>query len=399
LIPFACQQKGDTLNAAVKDYHARAEGKAIIDYAFHLIVSDVTPHLLREELPQLIADGYTSFKIYMTYDSLKLDDRSVLDVLEVARREQAMTMIHAENADCIAWLTDKLLERGLTAPSYHAMSRVPVVEREATHRAISLAEMLDTPVLIVHVSGRDAIEQIRQAQQRGAPIFGETCPQYLFLTEDDLAGEGFTGAKCICSPPPRDAGNQQYVWQGLDTGVFNVFSSDHAPYRYDDAVGGKKMHGEDASFDHVPNGIPGVETRLPLLFSEGVLKGRIDIHRFVSLTATEPAKLYGLYPRKGSIAIGSDADLVIWDTFEPQPIRNDALHHNVDYTPYEGRDVSAWPAITLSRGTVVWDRASGTYSTELGRGKFLKCDRPVAFHRQARPDRARLFPWLEAIGL
>lgn len=400
VIPFACQQRGGTLQEAVDDYHRRAEGGALIDYAFHLIVTDPTPDVLERELPALIARGYTSFKIYMTYDALKLNDRQILDLLAVARREQAMMMIHAENADCIAWLTERMLERGLTAPSYHALSRVPLIEREATHRAISLSEMLDTPVLIVHVSGREAIEQIQQAQWRGAPIYAETCPQYLFLTEDDLALEGFEGAKCICSPPPRDAANQEAVWRALDHGVFSVFSSDHAPFRFD-GPSGKKVHGEHASFDKVPNGIPGLETRLALLFSEGVLGGRIDVNRFVDVTSTGPAKLYGLYPRKGAIAIGSDADLVIWDTFEPRPIRNSDLHHNVDYTPYEGRTVRAWPGITISRGDVVWERDRGFVDDASGRGRFLPCERPVALHRSrhARKTAGKVFPWLEALAM
>jgi len=400
VMPFACQQRGGTLQDAVDDYHRRAEGRALIDYAFHLIVTDPTPHVLEHELPALIARGYTSFKIYMTYDALKLDDRQILDLLAVARREKAITMIHAENADCIAWLTERMLERGLTAPSYHALSRVPVVEREATHRAISLSELLDTPVLIVHVSGREAIEQIQQAQWRGAPIYAETCPQYLFLTEDDLDLDGFEGAKCICSPPPRDAANQDAVWRALDHGVFSVFSSDHAPFRFD-SPDGKKVHGEHASFDKVPNGIPGLETRLALLFSEGVLGGRIDVNQFVEMTSTGPAKLYGLYPRKGTIAIGADADLVVWDTFDPQPIRNSNLHHNVDYTPYEGRNVRAWPGITISRGEVVWERVTGFVSDVVGRGRFLPCERPVALHRARHEQQTRNkgFRWLAALGL
>lgn len=400
VIPFACQQRGGTLQAAVDDYHRRAQGRALIDYAFHLIVTDPTPDVLERELPALIARGYTSFKIYMTYDALKLNDRQILDLLAIARRERAMTMIHAENADCIAWLTERMLARGLTAPSYHALSRVPVVEREATHRAISLSEMLDTPVLIVHVSGREAIEQIQQAQWRGAPIYAETCPQYLFLTEDDLALEGFEGAKCICSPPPRDAANQDAVWRALDHGVFSVFSSDHAPFRFD-GPHGKKAHGEQATFDKVPNGIPGLETRLALLFSEGVLAGRIDVNRFVEMTSTGPAKLYGLHPRKGTIAIGSDADLVIWDTFEPRPIRNADLHHNVDYTPYEGRLVRAWPGITISRGDAVWQRDTGFVADAPGRGRFLPCERPVALHRSRRERKTggSVFPWLAALGM
>ena len=374
VIPFAAQAKGRSLQAAVDDYHRRAEGKAVIDYAFHLIVSDPTERVLKEELPRLIANGYTSFKIYMTYDDLKLSDRQILEVLALARREGAMTMIHAENTDCIAWLTEQLLAAGHSAPKFHAASRPMLVEREATHRAIALSELVDLPVLIVHVSGREAVEQIRWAQGRGLSVYGETCPQYLFLTSDDLAAEGFHGAKCVCSPPPRDKANQQAIWDGLANGVFHVLSSDHAPFSYEDPHG-KKLGGKEVAFPYIPNGIPGLETRLPLLFSEGVGAGRLDVNAFVALTSTNAAKLYGLYPRKGSIAIGSDADLVIWNDKLKLRIANSSLHHAVDYTPYEGVEVSAWPDVTLSRGEVVWHRPE--VRATKGRGRFLRCERPV----------------------
>ena len=373
VIPFACQQKGQTLRAAVEDYHRRADGRALIDYAFHLIVTDPTEDVLRRELPELIAEGYTSFKIYMTYDALKLNDREILETLSVARAEGAMVMLHAENSDCIAWLTERLLAAGHSAPRYHATSRPMLVEREATHRAIALAELVDVPILIVHVSGREAIEQIRWAQSHGLKVYGETCPQYLFLTADALGcDDSFEGAKCICSPPPRDVGNQQVVWDGLQNGSFEVFSSDHAPFRYG-GPDGKRAHGETAPFSEVANGIPGVETRMALLWSEGVRKGRISPQAFVALTATNAARLYGLYPRKGSIAIGSDADLVIWDEGLDIKLTNEMLHHNVDYTPYEGMRLSAWPAMTFARGERVWD---GSPLGEPGRGEFLPCARP-----------------------
>jgi dihydropyrimidinase len=374
VIPFACQMRGASLQSAVDDYHRRAAGKAAIDYAFHLIVSDPTPHALEEELPRLIAQGYTSFKIYMTYDDLKLDDRQMLEVLSVARREGALTMIHAENTDCIAWLTDRLLAAGLTAPRFHAQARPMLVEREATHRAIALAELTEVPVLIVHVSGREAVEQIRWAQGKGLKVFAETCPQYLFLTAESLGLEGFEGAKCICSPPPRDAANQEVIWRSLANGTFQVFSSDHAPFAYA-GPNGKQVAGANAPFSQVPNGIPGLETRLPLLFSHGVQGGRIDVHTFVALTSTNPARLYGLFPRKGTIAIGADADLVIWDVNHAGTIRNERLHHAVDYTPYEGIEVSAWPYLTLARGRVVWH--DGAYLGEPGWGRFLPCERPA----------------------
>jgi len=375
IIPFACQIKGETVRAAVDDYHRRAGDKPVIDYAFHLIIADPTPEVLDNELPALIGEGYTHFKIYMTYDDLKLKDRQILDLLALAKREGALPMIHAENDDCIAWLTDILEEAGKTAPRYHAEARPPVIEREAAHRAISLAELVDTPVLIVHVSGNAAMTQIREAQARGIRIYAETCPQYLFLTADDLAAPGFDGAKCICSPPPRTFEDQQQIWRGLRTGVFQVFSSDHAPFSFDDPKG-KKNAGDDASFRVVPNGVPGIETRLPLLMSEGVLKNRIDIHQFVSLTSTGPAKMYGLYPRKGSIAPGADADLVIWDLEADIMLDNAMLHHNVDYTPYAGMRLAAWPKTVLSRGDVIVD--GGECTAEAGRGQFLPSATPAA---------------------
>jgi dihydropyrimidinase len=379
VIPFAAQEKGGSLRAAVADYHRRAEGRAHVDYAFHLIVSDPTPTVLQQELPALIAEGYTSFKVYMTYDDLKLDDGQILDVLAVARQHGAMAMIHAENADCIEWLSKRLEAAGRTAPRFHAHARPMLVEREATHRAIALAELVDVPVLIVHVSGREAVEQIRWARAHGLNVLAETCPQYLFLTADDLGlDDSYQGARCICSPPPRDRANQDVIWGGLHDGLFSVFSSDHAPFRYDGAEG-KHPGGEEAPFRHIPNGIPGLETRMPLLFSEGVLGGRITLQRFVELTATHPARAYGLHPRKGAIAIGSDADLVVWQEGE-RVIRNADLHHAVDYTPYEGQVLRAWPALTLAGGEVVWDGTQ--FHPRPGRGRFLPCGTPSLLPRR-----------------
>ncbi len=382
VIPFACQMKGGSLREAVKDYHQRAEAKPVIDYAFHMIVCDPDDRVLGQELPALIKDGYTSFKIYMTYDDLKLNDLEMLKVLALARREGAMVMIHAENSDCIGWLTEQLELAGKTAPKYHSDSRPPVVEREATHRAISLAELVDVPILIVHVSGREAVEEISRAQRRGHRIYGETCPQYLFLTASDLDLEGFEGAKCICSPPPRDESNQEVIWNGLTTGVFQVFSSDHAPFRFNDPKG-KMARGKNASFKAVPNGIPGLETRLPLLFSEGVGKRRIELTQFVALTATNPARIYGLYPRKGTIAVGSDADVVVWDSEREVTISNERLHHNVDYTPYEGFKVKGWPETVISRGEIVVNK--NEMQAEKGRGEFLRCDLPAPARPRVRP--------------
>jgi dihydropyrimidinase len=338
--------------------------------------------VLGQELPALIKDGYTSFKIYLTYESLKLDDRQVLDVLACARSHGALVMVHAENHDIIGWLTEKLLAAGRSAPKYHAVAHAAVGEGEATQRAIALSEIADTPILIVHVSAREAMEQIAAAQSRGLRIYGETCPQYLFLTADDLDRPGFEGAKYVCSPPPRDAANQEHVWRGLANGIFQVFSSDHAPYRYADPEG-KQAHGSATSFDKIANGVPGLETRLPLLFSEGVGKGRLSLNRFVDVAATRAAKLYGLYPRKGTIAVGTDADIAIWDPDKKVTISHAMLHDAMDYTPYEGREVTGWPVMTLSRGEVVW--RDGEVAAAPGRGKFLACNLPDAAKPLGRP--------------
>jgi dihydropyrimidinase len=248
-----------------------------------------------------------------------------------------------------------------------------LVEREATHRAIALSQLVDVPILVVHVSGREAVEQIRWARGHGLQVHAETCPQYLFLTAEDLGiDDGYQGARCVCSPPPRDKGNQQVIWDGLNDGLFTVFSSDHAPFRYD-APEGKKPGGAEVPFRHIPNGIPGLETRLPLLYSEGVLGGRITLEKFVELTSTNPARAYGLHPRKGSIAPGADADLVIWDEGD-FVLTNTRLHHAVDYTPYEGMRLRAWPGMTLARGEVVWD--GSRFHPRPGAGRFLPCGRP-----------------------
>jgi dihydropyrimidinase len=374
IMPFACQYRGESLRQVVEDYHKKADGKAVVDYAFHLIIADANEQVMGQELPALIEDGYTSFKIYMTYPDLKLNDRECLEIFSLARRTGAMTMVHAENADCIEWMTEQLLMAGKTGPKYHAVSRPPVVEKEATHRAISLAEFLDVPILIVHVSSAEAMEQIAIARQKGLRIYGETCPQYLFLTADDLElDDEFEGAKYICSPPPRDKANQEKIWQGLANSTFDVLASDHAPYSFD-GPDGKKVVGEDAPFNKIPNGVPGIETRLPLLFSGGVSEGRISLQKFVALTATNPAKLYGLHPRKGTIAIGSDADIAIWDPEKKVTITNENLHHNVDYTPYEGIECTGWPVTVLSRGDVVVQDCEVVASE--GRGQFLRCDKP-----------------------
>src|SRR6185312_7857542 len=320
-------------------------------------------------------------KVYMTYDLLRLDDRQMLDIMALARREGAFMMVHAENHDMISWLANRLLDKGLSQPRYHAVSHARIAEGEATNRAIALAELLDVPLLIVHVSAAEAIDVIRDAQTKGLKIYGETCPQYLFLTADDI-GMDLEGTKFCCSPPPRDKAAQEAVWRGLGNGTFQVFSSDHAPYRYDET--GKLLKGDKTTFKDTANGIPGIELRVPLLFSEGVGKGRIDIHKFVALTATNHARLYGLYPKKGTIAVGSDADIAIWDPAKETTIAWDGLHDNVGYTPYEGMKITGWPVTVLSRGRIVVD--DGKLSAERGSGNFLPCELSEMAKPLARPE-------------
>jgi dihydropyrimidinase len=288
--------------------------------------------------------------------------------MSVARETGAMVMVHAENYDAIRFLTDRLEQAGKTGTKYHGASRPIPVEREATHRAISLAELIDVPVMIVHVSNREAMEEIARARRRGLKIYGETCPQYLMLTESDMDGLNMEGAKYVCSPPPRDKASQQACWEGLQQGIFSLFSSDHCPFRYDDPQGKMAPKGK-TSFRWVPNGIPGVETRLPILFSEGVSKGRITLNEFVALTATNHARTYGLYPKKGTIAVGSDADIALWDPKRQVTISQSLMHGGTDYTPYEGLKVTGWPVSTMVRGKFVV--RDGKLVGKLGGGDYV----------------------------
>ena len=370
VLSFALQERGHSLRESVEAYHAKAAGQSHIDYGFHMIVTDPTPAVLGQELPALVRAGYPSFKVFMTYDDLVLTDRQLLEVFTVAREQGALVMVHAEGYDQIKYMTDQLEREGKTHSFYHAASRPELVEREATHRAISHAELIGVPIVIVHVSGREAMEQIQWARGRGLKVYAETCPQYLVLTAEDLKGLNMdmSGAKYVCSPPPRDAASQEAIWRGIELGLFETFSSDHCPFRFDDDAGktGQKAR---TSFRWVPNGIPGVAARLPILFSEGVVKGRISLQDFVALTATNHAKLYGLYPRKGSIMIGGDADIVIWDPEKKITLTQDLMQHGSDYTPYEGLDVTGWPIKTLVRGVVVAD--NGRVVGARGFGQFL----------------------------
>lgn len=351
VLSFCLQRSGQSLREALADYHARAEGNCHCDVGFHLIVADPTPHVVGQELPALIRDGYMSLKVFMTYEGLALSDAQILSVMDAVAEAGGLVMVHAENFDAIRYLDARQQARGLTSPYHHATSRPIPVEREATHRALALAELTGARTMIVHVSNAEAIEEIKRARARGMTVFGETCPQYLVLTARDLEGDALEGAKYVCSPPPRDEASQTACWSGIERGVFDVFSSDHCPYRFDET--GKLNPAASHGYRWIPNGIPGIETRLPILFSGGVATGRISLNRFVALTATNHAKLYGLYPRKGTIAIGSDADIAIWDPNWRGRITQQALHHGCDYTPYEGLEVTGWPVTVILRGEVI----------------------------------------------
>lgn len=349
ILSFCFQEKGSSLRQAVNDYHARANDSCYCDVSFHLVVTDPTAQVLGQELPSLVDAGYSSVKIFMTYEGLRLYDDEILSTLDAARSLNATVMVHCENEDAIRFLVEKHQAANKLEPKYHATTRPVAAEREATHRALALAEIVDVPIVIVHVSNGQAIEEIARARARGRNVVGETCPQYLFLTAEDLDGMDWEGAKFICSPPPRDKQAQEACWQALQDGTFDLFSSDHCPFRYDDPAGKLNPKGR-TNFKWVPNGIPGVETRLPLLFSEGVMKGRISIEQFVGLTSTNHAKTYGLYPRKGVLQVGSDADIGIWDPRLETVIRQEMLHHGADYTPFEGFKVQGWPTTVILGG-------------------------------------------------
>lgn len=367
VMPFCLQERGQSLRAAIDAYHAKADSRCYTDVAFHLIVSDPADEVLGQELPAAIEAGYTSVKVFMTYESLRLNDAELLATFDVARRHGARMMIHCENEDAIRYLVQQHERAGDVRPLAHATTRPVAVEREATHRAVSLAEIVDIPIVIVHVSNGAAADEIRRARARGRSVIAETCPQYLVLTAADLDGMDWEGAKFVCSPPPRDATEQAACWQGLIDGTFQLYSSDHCPFRYDSADGKLNPLGRQ-NFKHIPNGIPGVETRLPILFSEGVGKGRIDLNRFVALTATNHARTYGLYPRKGTIAVGSDADIAIWDPELVRTVAHADLHDGADYSPYEGMTLKGWPVTVLLRGRIMLQDGALVEGT---RGQYL----------------------------
>jgi dihydropyrimidinase len=303
----------------------------------------------------------------MTYDRLKLDDEQLLDVLLAARENRTLVCAHAENHGMIVWMVKRLLAKGYRAPKFHAGSHPRASEAEAINRLITFAAFLDQPVMIFHVSTAEGAGLIRGARSQGIKVYAETCPQYLFLTAEDLDRPGLEGAKWMCSPPLRTAADQEALWAALADGTLQTVSSDHAPYRFD--ATGKLSAGTDPSFKQIANGMPGLETRLPLLFDAMVIQGRLGLEKFVALTATEPAKIYGLHPRKGDIIVGGDADIAVWDPKRKVTLSADLMHDRTGYTPYEGRAVTGWPVTVLSRGRVVV--LDGALKAQPGSGCFV----------------------------
>ncbi len=385
VIPFAAQHRGMSLAEVVADYHARARRGAMADYAFHMIVTDPRPEVLAEELPGLVRAGHASLKVFMTYERLRVEDEPLLEVLAAARAHGCMVCVHAENHGMIAWMKRRLVERGHTAPRFHVTSHPRAGEAEAIQRIATFAAFLDQPVMVFHISTREGLEAFARARAEGIKLFGETCTQYLLLTARELERPGVEGARWICSPPLREDEDVAALWRGLELGLLDCVSSDHAPYRMDES--GKLARGPNPGFHEIANGMPGIELRLPLLFDAMVARGRLELVDFVRLTATAPARLYNL-PAKGDLAPGMDADIVVWDPEAEWEIPEGPRWDNAGYTPYAGRRVRGRILQVYRRGELVV--ADGKVRAQPGSGRFL----PRTGGLPARPT-GRLAPELD----
>ena len=367
VVDFAIQYRGQTLRHARDAWMKKAEGRAAIDYGFHMIVTELDSQV-ESEMDALVAEGITSFKLFMAYPGVfMLDDASIFRALLRTRENGGTICMHAENGGVIDVLVQRALAEGHRAPKYHALTRPARAEAEATHRAIALSEIAGVPIYIVHLSAAEALEMVTEARDRGLPAYAETCPQYLFLSYANYEEPGFEGAKYVMSPPLRAAGNEERLWRGLAGNDLQAISTDHCPF----CMKGQKELGSD-DFSKIPNGAPGIETRMSLVWDGGVRAGRISVNRFVELTSTSPAKIFGLFPRKGTIAPGSDADVVIFYPEKKVTLSAKSLHMRVDYNPYEGREVTGAAETVLSRGRVVVE--NGAFVGKAGGGTFLKRD-------------------------
>lgn len=371
IVDFAVQTKGESAMDGWEAWMEKARGNCAIDYGFHMITGDINDQTLKE-MELLVREGVTSFKMFMAYPGVFYsDDGQILRAMQKAAEDGATICMHAENGIAIDVLVAQALERGETDPIHHGIVRKSILEGEATHRAIKLAEVAGVQLYIVHLSAKEALDEVIAARDRGLPVFAETCPQYLFLSLENL-GNGFDGAKYVCSPPLRDEdeGHQERLWQGLRTNDLQVVSTDHCPFCMGDhpRFGTQKQLGRD-DFSKIPNGMPGVEPRMGLLYGGGVLEGRISLNRFVEITSTAPAKMFGMYPKKGTIAVGSDADIVILDPQAKHVISVDTHHMDVDYSAYEGWEMTGKVDTVLSKGKVI---VSGDqYLGAPGDGEYL----------------------------
>jgi dihydropyrimidinase len=364
IIDFAVQSRGASLREGLDAWHAKAEGNATVDYGFHMIMSDVNDATLAE-MDQLVAEGVTDFKLFTAYPGVFYsDDGAIFRAMQQTAKNDGLIMMHAENGLAIDVVAEQYVADGKTDPYYHGVVRYPIFEGEATNRVIRLAEAAGVPVYIVHLSARDALEQVRAARERGAQAFAETCPQYLFLSLDDM-GNGFEGAKYVCSPPLRPKDHWEDLWRGLVEDDLQVVSTDHCPFDFHD----QKLLGQ-GDFRKVPNGLPGVEDRVDLLHDGGVVGGRLTKERWVEVISAAPARMFGLAGRKGVVAVGADADIVVYDPTRNHTISAKTHHMDVDYSCYEGREVQGGSDVVLSRGRVVVE--NGEWKGEKGWGRFLR---------------------------
>ena len=366
IVDFAIQYRGHTMRHALDDWRKRADGKAVIDYGFHMIITELEDAGLSEMDRMVRDEGITSFKLFMAYPGVfMVDDQTIFRALRRTGENGGLVCMHAENGGVIDELVREALRKGQRAPKYHALTRPSRAEGEATGRAIALAEMARVPIYIVHLSAADALEKVRDARDMGLPAYAETCPQYLFLSYDNYEEPGFDGAKYVMSPPLREKWHQDVLWKGLSKNDLQVISTDHCPF----CMAEQKELGKD-DFSKIPNGAPGIETRLTLVHDGGVRPGRISMNRFVELCSTTPAKMFGLFPRKGTIAVGSDADIVVFDPNRRATLGVKTLHMKVDYNPYEGRTVQGAPTAVIANGNVVID--GDTFVGKKGSGRFLQ---------------------------
>ncbi len=364
IVDFAVQSRGKSLREGLDAWHAKAEGNAVVDYGFHMIMSDVNDDTLAE-MDQLVAEGVPDFKLFTAYPGVFFsDDGAIFRAMQRTGKNGGLIMMHAENGLAIDVIAADTVAAGTTDPIGHGLARYSVLEGEATNRVIRLAQAAKVPVYIVHLSAREALDAVRLARDEGLPAFAETCPQYLFLSLDDM-GHGFEGAKFICSPPLRTIDHQPELWKGLVKDDLQVVSTDHCPFDFH----GQKDLGK-GDFRKVPNGLPGVEDRMDLLHDGGVVGGKITKERWVEVTSTAPARLFGMYPRKGTISVGADADIVVYDPNRSHTISAKTHHMNVDYSCYEGRSVRGGSDVVMSRGSVVV--RNGEFTGRKGAGKFLK---------------------------